>query len=119
MADRPVHQYQRGLIWFCLHLAAFGTVKDLHAEELARVDFRRDIRPILSDNCFRCHGPDSQRESDLRLDESLGIYDINTRIDLTAFDESSPQASQLDGADVSMTEGNAWNFNLSRLVSSG
>ena len=58
-------------------------------------------------------------ESDLRLDESLGIYDINTRVDLTAFDESSPQASQLDGAEVRMTEGNSWNFNLSKLVSSG
>ncbi|MFQ5350636.1 MAG: TolC family protein, partial [Thermoanaerobaculia bacterium] len=58
-------------------------------------------------------------ESDLRLDESLGIYDINTGIDLSAFDESSPQASQLDGAEVRMTEGSSWNFNLSKLVRSG
>ena len=58
-------------------------------------------------------------ESELRVDESRGIYDINTRIDLSAFDESSPQASQLDGAEVRMTEGNALNFNLSKLVPSG
>lgn len=35
-----------------------------------KLQFNRDVRPILSDKCFHCHGPDSKkREGDLRLDE--------------------------------------------------
>ena len=39
------------------------------------VDFNFHIRPILSDRCFKCHGPDAnQRKGDLRLDTEAGLY---------------------------------------------
>lgn len=50
----------------------------------AKVDFNRDISPILSNNCFYCHGPDPKhREADLRLDhrdEAVKVHDDHATI---------------------------------------
>ncbi len=41
----------------------------------ARLDFNRDVRPILADNCYQCHGPDQgRRKARLRLDTRDGIF---------------------------------------------
>jgi len=56
---------------FCLligGLSATASAGDL--------DFNRDIRPILSDKCIGCHGPDDEhREADLRLDERDSAFE--------------------------------------------
>ena len=47
----------------------------VHAGGPGRVDFNRQIRPILSESCYQCHGPDvNKRKADLRLDLRDGLF---------------------------------------------
>jgi len=53
-------------LWVVLTLAAL--TPRLHAAP--RVDFNREVRPLLSDTCFACHGPDASKvKGGLRLDD--------------------------------------------------
>ncbi len=58
----------------CVFLAtvSLGTLPTARADD--KVSYSQQIRPILSDKCFFCHGPDKNtREADLRLDTEQGL----------------------------------------------
>jgi hypothetical protein len=79
-----VRRVSAGLIGACLVMPASG-----QADQPA-ILFNRDVRPLLSENCFHCHGPDKiHREADLRLD------DRQIAVDTGAIVPGDPDSSEL------------------------
>jgi hypothetical protein len=68
------------------------------------VAFNRDIRPILSDNCFACHGPDpGTRKAGLRLDTKEGFFEATPKrgpVVVAGKPEESPLWKRLVTSDV-------------------
>ena len=63
----------RSATWSVLLVLACG----LSAKAESPVEYNRDIRPILFDNCFACHGPDSaSRKAGLRLDRQADAAEM-------------------------------------------
>jgi len=66
---RPVRLCSALTLLTHLAIASVGLAAD-------PVEFNRHVRPILSDRCFTCHGPDAnKREADLRLDKEAAAKD--------------------------------------------
>ncbi len=55
-----------------------------------KIEYNRDVRPILADHCFACHGPDSaSRKADLRLDDAKAAEEMGAVV-----------PSNLDGSEL-------------------
>jgi len=63
-------------IILCLFLILVQSVLGIEGKD-ALIHFNRDIQPILSENCFKCHGPDAKaRKAKLRLDTKEGAFQV-------------------------------------------
>ena len=78
-------------------LAAFGRARG------EGPDFGRDVRPILADRCFKCHGPDDlARQGGLRLDrreDALGPADSGSRAIVPGHPDSSALVARITSTD--------------------
>ena len=74
-----------------LYLLAFIVgISSVQAAEKSTLEYNRDIRPILADKCFACHGPDSAaRKADLRLDQR------EIAVEMAAITPGKPDESEM------------------------
>src|ERR1043165_5026036 len=89
------------LLIFIAGLLGMAACTCTAAEEF--VQFNRDVRPILADNCFPCHGPDAaKRKADLRLDLRDAAVESGAIVPGKAKESSLVERIFSDDADVRM-----------------
>ncbi len=87
--ERVVERSRLGLMVVLLGLSALGA-GTAYAADRPTLEYNRDVRPILAENCFPCHGPDSAaRKADLRLDRR------EVAIEAGAIAPGDPDSSEL------------------------
>ncbi len=79
--DAKMTAFNSSRLWWILFPALMSwscsqkTDESIDLEEGDQISYNFHIRPILSDKCFACHGPDAnKREADLRLDTEEGAF---------------------------------------------
>lgn len=72
----PSIHYLRMLAWMCLCFVVLPIASAAQDDAVSRdIAYNLDIRPILADNCYACHGPDEKsRQAALRLDTKAGAF---------------------------------------------
>ena len=106
------------MVFKCSQTIAFASFLLINALLGAeKIDFAREVLPILSDKCFTCHGPDTKKAKDLRLDsyeaatrDRKGIRSIdpddleNSELIFRIHDDDDPMPPEEDGKALTTEE---------------
>ncbi|MFM1961336.1 MAG: hypothetical protein RLZZ172_181 [Bacteroidota bacterium] len=83
-------------LWSCKQVELPQEVATAYASLPEEIDFNRDVKRILSDKCFACHGPDAQKQkADLRLDIPEAAYAKVTESGLKAIKPGNLRRSEV------------------------
>ena len=89
LENKKLHKllFKKTLNWLILSVLFAGWSN-------AKIDFDRQIRPVFSDHCYACHGPDTNvRKANLRLDKVDGLFE--QRNDTRIIVPNHPEQSEL------------------------
>jgi len=69
---------------------------EFNSQKIGNIDFNFDVKPILSDKCYTCHGPDDKaRKANLRLDVKDDFYKSLEKENHFVIDKKNPEKSEL------------------------